>query len=35
MEILDGVKEGDKVVKPTYTGPARSGFFQAGDDGDQ
>jgi hypothetical protein len=31
-EILSGVKEGDRVKRPDYTGPARKGFFQAGPD---
>lgn len=31
-EILQGVKEGDKVVRPDYTGPKRQGFMQFGDD---
>ncbi len=30
IEILDGVKEGDKVQRPKFSGPERSGFMQAG-----
>ncbi|MCC7435330.1 MAG: efflux RND transporter periplasmic adaptor subunit [Methanoregulaceae archaeon] len=30
IEILEGVKEGDKVARPKFTGPARQGFMQAG-----
>jgi HlyD family secretion protein len=32
IEILDGLKEGDVVVKPPYTGPARKGAMQFGND---
>jgi HlyD family secretion protein len=32
VEIIDGVKEGDKVVRPAYTGPPRAGFMQFGPD---
>lgn len=32
VEILEGLKEGDKVRKPKFTGPDRSGFMQAGPD---
>jgi HlyD family secretion protein len=34
MEILEGVKKGDKVIKPEFTGPARKGFMQMGPDDD-
>ncbi|MBS1728425.1 MAG: efflux RND transporter periplasmic adaptor subunit [Armatimonadetes bacterium] len=34
VEILDGVKEGDKVVKPEFKGPSRKGFMQMGPDDD-
>jgi HlyD family secretion protein len=30
IEILDGVKEGDKVIKPTFNGPARQGAMSFG-----
>lgn len=30
VEVLSGLKEGDKVQKPQYHGPARTGFMQAG-----
>ena len=33
-EILDGIKDGDKVVKPEYKGPPRKGFMQMGPDDD-
>lgn len=32
VEILEGVKEGDRVQKPKFTGPERSGFMQSGPD---
>lgn len=32
IQILDGVKEGDKFVKPPFTGPDRKGFMQMGPD---
>ena len=32
VEIIEGVKEGDKVVRPAYTGPPRAGFMQFGPD---
>jgi hypothetical protein len=32
VEIIDGLKEGDKVVRPAYTGPPRAGFMQFGPD---
>ncbi len=32
VEILDTLKEGDKVARPDFTGPARTGFMQAGPD---
>jgi len=35
IEIIEGVKEGDKVVRPEYTGPKRQGFMQFGDDEEQ
>ncbi|HRK21895.1 MAG TPA: HlyD family efflux transporter periplasmic adaptor subunit, partial [Fimbriimonadaceae bacterium] len=35
IEITEGVKEGDKVLRPEYTGPKRQGFMQFGDDSDQ
>lgn len=31
-EILSGVKAGDNVVKPTFSGPPRKGFMQMGPD---
>jgi HlyD family secretion protein len=31
-EILSGVKEGQKLVKPDYTGPDRKGVMQFGPD---
>lgn len=37
VEILEGLKEGDEVVKPKYTGPDRQGFMSGGgsnDDGE-
>lgn len=34
IEILDGLKEGDMVVKPEYKGPSRKGFMQMGPDDD-
>ena len=33
VEITEGLKEGDKVQKPKFTGPERSGFMQSGPDG--
>lgn len=30
VEITEGVKEGDKVARPKFTGPAREGFMGAG-----
>jgi len=33
VEIVSGLKEGEKVQKPKYTGPERKGFMQAGPDG--
>ncbi len=30
VEILEGVKEGDKVARPKFSGPARQGLMQAG-----
>jgi HlyD family secretion protein len=32
VEIVSGLKEGDKVVKPKFNGPERKGFMQAGPD---
>jgi hypothetical protein len=32
VEILSGVKAGDKVVKPDFSGPKRKGFMQMGPD---
>jgi len=32
VEVLTGVKEGDKVDRPEYKGPPRAGFMQFGDD---
>lgn len=34
IEIVSGLKEGDKVQKPNYNGPPRKGFMQAGPDGE-
>ena len=34
IEILEGLKEGDMVVKPEYKGPSRKGFMQMGPDDD-
>ncbi|MDH4387985.1 MAG: efflux RND transporter periplasmic adaptor subunit [Fimbriimonas sp.] len=31
-EVLSGVKAGDSVVKPTFSGPPRKGFMQMGPD---
>ncbi len=31
-EILEGLKEGDKLVHPQYTGPERKGMMQMGPD---
>lgn len=31
VEVLDGVKEGDRLSKPPFTGPQRTGFIQTGD----
>ena len=33
-EVLSGVKAGDSVVKPTFSGPPRKGFMQVGRDDD-
>ena len=33
IEITQGVKEGDVLVKPAYAGPARKGAMQFGNDG--
>ena len=30
VEIIEGVKEGDKVIKPTFNGPARQGAMSFG-----
>lgn len=32
VEIVEGLKEGDKVQRPEYKGPPRAGFMQMGDD---
>lgn len=32
VEILEGLKEGDKVQRPKFSGPERQGFMQAGPD---
>lgn len=32
IEILSGLKEGDKVQRPAFSGPPRTGFMQAGPD---
>lgn len=32
VEILSGVKEGEKVSKPKFSGPSRSGFMEGGPD---
>jgi HlyD family secretion protein len=32
IEILEGVKEGERVVRPEYKGPPRQGFMQFGPD---
>ena len=32
VEILSGLREGETVQKPKYTGPERKGFMQAGPD---
>lgn len=32
VEILEGLKEGDKVQRPKFSGPKRQGFMQAGPD---
>ncbi len=34
LEILSGLKAGDKVVKPEFKGPSRKGFMQMGPDND-
>lgn len=34
IEILSGLKAGDKVIKPEYKGPSRKGFMQMGPDDD-
>ena len=34
IEILEGLKVGDKVIKPEYKGPPRKGFMQMGPDDD-
>lgn len=31
-EVVSGVKEGDKIVKPEFNGPPRKGFMQMGPD---
>ncbi|MBW7927143.1 MAG: HlyD family efflux transporter periplasmic adaptor subunit [Fimbriimonadaceae bacterium] len=35
VELLEGVKVGDKLVKPEFTGPARKGAMQFGNDDEQ
>jgi HlyD family secretion protein len=30
VEVVEGLKEGDRVQRPKFTGPARTGFMQAG-----
>ncbi len=30
IEVIDGLKEGEKIQKPKYTGPERKGMMQAG-----
>lgn len=32
IEIIEGLKEGEKVARPKFSGPARQGFMQAGRD---
>lgn len=32
IEVLSGVKKGDKIVKPDFSGPKRKGFMQMGSD---
>jgi len=32
IEILSGLKAGDKVIKPEFKGPSRKGFMQMGPD---
>jgi HlyD family secretion protein len=34
IEILSGLKAGDKVIKPEFKGPSRKGFMQMGPDDD-
>ena len=34
IEILSGIKVGDRVVKPEFKGPSRKGFMQMGPDND-
>ena len=34
LEIISGLKVGDKVVKPEFKGPSRKGFMQMGPDDD-
>lgn len=34
LEILDGLKVGDKIIKPEYKGPPRKGFMQMGPEDD-
>lgn len=34
LEILSGLKVGDKVIKPEFKGPSRKGFMQMGPDDD-
>jgi multidrug efflux pump subunit AcrA (membrane-fusion protein) len=32
IEIIEGLKEGEKVARPKFSGPSRQGFMQAGRD---
>ncbi|MEZ5163132.1 MAG: hypothetical protein R2688_05160 [Fimbriimonadaceae bacterium] len=34
FEILSGVKEGQLILKPEFSGPPRQGMMQFGGDGD-
>ncbi len=34
-EVVSGVKEGDKIVKPEFNGPPRKGFMQMGPDDEE
>lgn len=35
IEIVEGVKEGDEVIRPDFKGPKRSGFMSGPSDGDE